>query len=267
VPAGRTREYLVAREADLPALAALLRPPAGEALAAFRQQARVARRFCDEHGMLLAAGYPGVGDPMVWMSGVEPLLLAAHDEPGFVDAYAAVVADWSRAIVGLLLDAGVDVVVRRGWYESTDFWSPELYRRHLFGPVAAEVRAAHQAGARVSYVMNSGSRPLWPLFGELGFDLLANVDPAAPGVDLAALRTAIGGRISVCGGVNNTHVLEQGSVAEVERAVRHAIDALGGHPGFVLAPGDSVGYAPGTDQAVAERNVQAMIATWRELTA
>jgi len=88
----------------------------------------------------------------------------------FLDAYVSIVARWNLSILEMLIDAGVDVVVRRGWYESTDFWSPGLYRRFLFDPLRREVQTAHQAGVKVSYVMNSGAMPLLPLFRELEFD-------------------------------------------------------------------------------------------------
>lgn len=263
IPPGRTREYLVAQEADLEALEVILRPPGKEELAVFRDQAREARRFCDQNGVLLAGGYPGVGDPLMWMSGVEPVLLAGLENPSFLEAYVAIVARWNLGIAELLIDAGVDVVVRRGWYESTDFWSPDLYRRFLFDPLRQEVRSAHQAGVKLSYVMNSGAMPLLPLFRELGFDILANIDPQAPKMDLAELKAQIGDCICLCGGVNNTHVLEEGSEEDVERAVQEALCALAPGSGFILAPGDSVGFVDGLDQQIAERNVLAMIAAWK----
>lgn len=218
----------MAREADLEALEVILQPPNKEELVAFREQARRARRFCDENGLLLVGECAGVGDSLMWMS-------------------------------------GVDVVVRRGWYESTDFWSPSLYRRFLFDPLHKEVQIGHQAGVKVSYVMNSGALPLLPQFKELGFDILTNIDPQAPKTDLREMKAQIGDRICLCGGVNNTHVLEEGSVEEVERAVQNAISALAPDSGFILAPGDAVGYLPGTNQGIVERNVRAMIETWKRM--
>jgi len=265
IPPSRTREYLIAREADLEALGIILRPPENEELAPFREQARQARTFCDANGLLLAGGYAGIGDPLMWMSGVEPVLLAALENPPFLDAYVSIVARWNLRIMEILIDAGVDVVVRRGWYESTDFWSPALYRRFLFDPLRREVQTAHQAGVKVSYVMNSGAMPLLPLFRELEFDILTNIDPQTPQTDLAAMKARIGDRICLCGGVNNTHVLEEGSVEDVERAVQEAVSALAPGSGFILAPGDSVGYLAGTDQKIVERNVRAMIAAWKEM--
>ena len=266
IPPGRTREYLVAQEADLETLEVILRLPGKDDLALFRDQAREARRFCDQHGVLLAGAYPGVGDPLMWMSGVEPVLLAGLENPSFLEAYVAIVARWNLGLAELLIDAGEEVLVRRGWYESTDFWSPDLYRKFLFDPLRQEVLSAHQAGVKLSYVMNSGAMPLLPLFRELGFDILANIDPQAPKTDLAELKAQIGDGICLCGGINNTHVLEEGSEEDVERAVQEALCALAPGSGFILAPGDSVGFVDGTDQQIAKRNVLAMIAAWKRFT-
>ena len=152
---------------------------------------------------------------------------------------------------------------RRGWYESTDFWSPDLYRKFLAGPLRKQIQVVHEAGVKMTYVMNSGAMPLLPIFRELGFDVLSNIDPLAPGTDATRIKAEIGDQICLCGGVNNTHVLEEGSEADVERAVRDAIDTLGPGTGFILAPGDSPGFADGTDQATVRRNIAAMIQAWQ----
>ena len=267
VPPTRSLQYLVGGEQDLPALEYVLRPPRAEDLATFRAQARTAREFCDRAGLLLAGAAPGVGDPLMWLSGIEPVLLAAMDEPAFLEAYVTLVARWNLRIVEILLEAGVDVVVRRGWYESTDLWSPSLYRRFLLAPLQDEVRLAHQAGAKLSYVMNTGAMPLLPALVETGIDVLSNIDPQAPGTSLVAMKRQVGERLCLCGGVNNTHVLEQGTEADVERAVRQAIEALAPGSGFILAPGDSVGYVEGTDADLVLRNVEAMVVAWRRACA
>ena len=56
----------------------------------------------------------------------------------------------------LLAEAGVDVVLRRGWYEGTHFWSPELFRR-FFAPGAKElIELTHQADTVFGWTMSSG---------------------------------------------------------------------------------------------------------------
>lgn len=261
VPPGRTRTYLVGSDDDLEKLEHILRPPQGAELDEFVRQVREARRFCDAEGILLSSYSLGVGDPLIWLSGVEPLLLAAMDRPAFVHRYVDVVARWNHALTAIMLEAGIDLIVRRGWYESTDFWSPALFREFLLEPLRRDVEMAHQAGALVTYVMNSGAAPLWPCFRDAGMDIGSNVDPEASKTTLGQARRELGPEITLCGGVNNSRVLERGTEEQVERAVVDAMErlALGGR--FILAPGDALLRV---DPSV-ETNFHRMVETWRRL--
>ena len=120
---------------------------------------------------------------------------------------------------------------------------------------------AHEAGATVDYVMLSGYMPLLDLIRKAGLDMLSNLDPVARGTDIRAIRSAIGGSVAVCGGVNNYLVLEKGTDEDVRRAVRDAMAVFTPSTGCILAPSDCIlSY---DDEAVAERNFHVMIETWR----
>lgn len=261
VPPGRSLTYLVESERDLEALAWVLRPPEGAELESFRCHADRCRRLCRERGILLSGYLEGVGDPLIWLSGVERAVLQAVDDPGFMERYVEIVSQWDRARLEILLDAGVELIVRRGWYESTDFWSPSLYRRFLYEPLRREVKLAHQAGALFTYVMNSGAMPLRDYFRELRFDILSNIDPQVTGTDMAVLKDQVGDRLTLCGGVNNNLVLERGTIDEVRAAVEAAVTCLAPGGGFILAPGDSIL----STSEVAVRNFRALIEVWKEL--
>lgn len=262
VPPGRSQHYLVEDEDDLAALAYVLTPPQGDELTAFRAEADRCRLFCRQHGLLLSGYLEGIGDPLVWMSGVERAVLTALDNPAFLGRYAELVAAWDQARLALMLDAGVDIVVRRGWYESTDFWSPALFRQFFHDPLRREVAMAHQAGALFTYVMNSGAMPLLADFRAVGFDILSNLDPQVTGTDLGAVKREVGASMTLCGGVNNNLVLERGSAAQVRAAVTEAMATLGPGGGFILAPGDSVL----STEPTARRNFDLLINTWREMS-
>ena len=96
---------------------------------------------------------------------------------------------------------GRTLLCAAGWYESTDFWSPTLYRRYLHAPLKGDIELAHQAGALFTYVMNSGAMPLLDQFNELGFDIYSNIDPATPFTDFDAIKKKVGARMTLCGGV------------------------------------------------------------------
>jgi len=263
VPAGRSKTYLVSEEKDLAALECILQPPGDDELAAYFERARHVRVFCDRNGLLFATYVLGVGDPLIWLSGVENVLLAGIESPSFLQRYVDIVARWNRRRLEVAIEAGCDHVVRRGWYESTDFWSPGLYKRFLLEPLKTEVGIAHEAGLTYDYVMNSGAMPLLRYFAEAKIDMLSNLDPLAPGTDLRAMKRGLGQAVALCGGVNNSHVLEMGTEGEVRDAVTEAAHILAPGGGYVMAPGDALGYVEVTDTVI--RNFEVMVDTWRRI--
>ncbi len=258
VPASRSMTYLVESAENLDALEYLLRMPDDEELRGYREEAKVLKAFCDAHGIFLSGYLAGVGDPLIWLSGVERSVTAGLDDAGFMERYVAIVEKWNRARLALMLEAGADIIVRRGWYESTDFWSPTLFRRFLRAPLKGDIELAHQAGALFTYVMNSGAMPLLDQFNDLAFDIYSNIDPVTPGTDLEAIKKKVGAKITLCGGVNNNQILERGTEEQVRRAVQEAVQKLG-PDGFILAPGDSI--LATSENAV--RNFHVMIDAWK----
>jgi hypothetical protein len=263
VPASRSLTYLVESAQDLDALECLLTPPDNAELAQFRAAAAQYKKFCSANGIFFSGYLAGVGDPLMWFSGIERTLMSSLETPGFLQRYVDIVSRWDQQRLQIMLDAGADLIVRRGWYESTDFWSPALYRQFLFGPLQKEIQLARQAGAVFTYVMNSGAMPLLDIFNELGFDIFSNIDPQVTNTDLAVIKKKVGDKITLCGGVNNNLVIEHGSVDEVQQAVRRAVETLGPHGGFILAPGDSIAFLNSSETA--ERNFYAMIEAWKEV--
>jgi uroporphyrinogen-III decarboxylase len=261
VPASRSVTYLVETEQDLDALECLLTPPDTAELVQFRKDAERYKKFCQDNGVFFSGYLAGVGDPFMWFSGVERTLMSSLENPHFMHRYADIVSRWNQQRLEIMLEAGTDLIIRRGWYESTDFWSPTLYRQFLMEPLRQNIAAAHQAGAVFTYVMNSGAMPLLDIFNELDFDIFSNIDPQVTSTDLSVIKRKVGGTITLCGGVNNNLVIEQGSVADVRQAVTTAVEKLSPNGGFILAPGDSILSTSET----AVRNFYAMIDVWKEL--
>ena len=159
----------------------------------------------------------------------------------------------------LLLDLGVDVVFRRGWYETTDFWSPSLYKRFFAPYLKKEIEMCHQAGIKFAYAMSSGIMPLLSTFKELGIDILYYIDPVQDRtMDLRRLKEEVGGVICLRGGVNSYITVELGSEEDIDAAVKNAISILAPGGGFILSAVDAVGMQPD-----AWDKVLLMIESWR----
>ena len=258
VPPGRSIRYLIESESDLEVFEALLKPPTERELEGVRKYAARARSFCDEKGIMMTGGLDGIGDPLMWLSGIENTLFAAIDNPKFLHRYIEILSSWNIACEKLLIEMGVDMIIRRGWYESGDFWSPSLYKEFLLNPLSREVQTAHEAGVYYAYIMNSGVTPMIDCLLKSGIDMLTNIEPDKD--NLVEIKNKLAGKIAVCSGVNNYHIIELGSVDQVDLAVVHALQMLSKGGGFILSPSDSILDISEN----AQKNFYAMIESWKK---
>lgn len=256
----RARKRLITGPEDLDALQYLLAEPSDAEVAALKASASTVHAFARERGVLVKAGRGSVVDTACWLAGMTELVYLAVDQPGFVGELFDLIERWNRKRMQALLDAGVDLFIRRAWYEGTDLWSPTLYRRFILPTVQRDAAMVHQAGAKFGYILTSGQVPLLDQLLEAGIDALIGLDPVqGKGIDFRAIKAAIGDRICLWGGVNGFVTMETGSEDDVRAEVREALDALAPGGGFILSPVDNV--TANTDQTW--RNIHALIDEWR----
>jgi len=256
----RASEFLVKGPEDLDKLAYVLRPPDDDQIAAFREKAQALRAFADEHQVLIEGGRIEGSDVAFWLCGVEPLLIAAMEQPDFVAQLLAFIERWERRRIELCLDVGVDVILRRGWYETPDLWSPRLFRQMIAPMLQREATLAHQGGAKFRYIMTTGIMPILEDFAPLGVDVLAGVDPVQGGADLKVVKEKLGARVCIMGGMNAAITLGPGSSREeIRRAVTEAIRVLAPGGGFILYPVDQI------FQDTPWLNVLTLVECWREV--
>ncbi len=253
----RSRKLLVTGPQDLEALRFLLVPPTPQETTAYLREAEPALGLAQRHHLLVAAGW-GVGADLIgWIHGLDCLVYAAHDQPQFVVDMLDLIATWNRQRMTVMLRAGVDLFIKRAWYENLDFWSPAGWRRFLLPIVQADVALAHAHGARFGYLITSNCTKLLPLLVEAGIDAVIGVDPHA--WDLARAKAELGHRVCLWGGVNGHLTVEQGTPAQVEAEVADAMRILAPGGGFILSPVDNVRE----DTPTARANVSALIAAWQ----
>lgn len=236
----RAVEFPVKTEEDLEALRYLLAAPDDGAIARCREAWAEPKRMAAERGLLLVGGR-GVGfDSAAWLVGLSNAVLAMRDRPEFLESYLATIEAWNRGRMELVLNQGVDLFLRRGWYEGTSFWSPTLYRRFLLPVLQREVDLVHQAGARFGYIMTVGSLQLVDMLLEAGVDVVLGVEDVQDrGMDFLAMKAACRGRMGLWGGVNGFVTIEEGSDEDIRRATTRALESLG-PDGFILSPVDNV---------------------------
>ena len=255
----RADKPLVTSPKDLEALQYLLIPPQEADVQAFGTEASIARSFVDENGVLLAGGW-GVGMDMAnWLCGMENLMILMLEQPQFVSQILEMIHQWNMRRMEIVLSAGVDLYIRRAWYEGCDFVIPKFYQREVLPRLKTEVALAHDHGVKFGYICSSGTKPMLDFYNEAGIDVLIGIDPVqGTYTDMPLMKQKIGEQVCLWGGVSAAVTVERGSEAEIRSAVRQALETLGPR-GMVLSPVDNFTVdEPGT-----WNNIDIFINEWK----
>jgi hypothetical protein len=257
--APRARRFPVTGPQDLQPLSFLLQPPTAREATAFRTETQQALDFARKRSLLVAGGW-GVGADMFgWIYGLENAIFAAADQPGFLADLLDLVAQWNRRRMQLVLEAGIDLYIKRAWYENCDFWSPRTWRKFIFPILKADADLVHAKGAAFGYLITSNVMPLLEMIAEAGVDVLIGADPHT--WDLPAARQKLAGRVCLWGGVNGHLTVEGGSPDAVRAEVRTAMQVLAPGGGFILSPVDNIRQ----DTPAANANVQVLLEEYQKL--
>jgi hypothetical protein len=255
----RAVRHAVTGPTDIPRLKHLYRPPDTAARDAFNRRVQQVRTFADREGVPVQA-WAGFGmDAVVWFAGTEGAVLLAMDEPAAFRQLFDIITETDLARTELAASTpGIDLVCERGWYSSTDFWSPALFDEYVFPHVRQLADAAHRHGKKFGYVMTTGVEILGPRLADAGVDLLYFVDPVQDRLSPERARDLLGGRMTLVGGTNSLS-LQSKDRDRIRREVHRAIEVLGPTRRFILHPVDAL--FPDTPW----EGVQAMIESWKEV--
>ena len=273
---GRAEEVLVKPEEDLEKLPYLFGPIKDEDIRVLREEASEADKLARRHGLLQVGGWkgsvrpglqvdPGVMgcDAMAWLSGFENIMILSLTKPELIREYVRIIHEWNLKQIEVYLDVTrADLIIRRGWYETTEFWTPEVYREIVAPTLRREAELVHQAGRKYGYIITSAFIPLLDDIIASGVDVLIGLDPKeGKGTDLELVKERFqqAGR-ALWGGVSGPMSVETSDGEETERAVSEALQILGEGGGFILSPVDNVRDNPEN----AWKNTHRFIDTWKK---
>jgi hypothetical protein len=253
----RSQKFLVTEPKDLAALRFLLVPPTKHEIAEFHRQSRGNRQFAEKNELLISGGW-GVGADMIgWLCGLENMVFMAHDQPQFLSALLGIISEWNQARMQTVLGSGVDLYIKRAWYENCDFWTPTTWKQFIQPILISDAALAHAAGAKFGYLITSNAMPLIDMIVEAGVDVLIGVDPKTYNLHVLAEKTK--GKMCLWGGVNGHLTVERGTPEEVSQEIRQTMEILAPNKGFILSPVDNV---RDFDDAI-RRNVRTLIQQWK----
>ena len=236
----RSKEHLIKGPEDLKALKVLLGEPKSGEYQRFKEESGQLHRAARRLGVILEGGRTSLGDSLIWLLGIEAAIMGAYDRIDFLEELLDLLLDWESQRLMLMIDQGIEILFHSAWYEMTDFFTPEVYRRLLKPRLQKLIDLCHEAQVLFAYIMTKSIDTYAEDFLELGMDCVFGVDPVQGGADLETLKEKFHGRIAIWGGVNSAVTLGQGSEEEIGQAVTEAIRILAPGGGFVLYPVDVV---------------------------
>ncbi|MEI6513108.1 MAG: uroporphyrinogen decarboxylase family protein [bacterium] len=254
----RAVKHAVAGPEDVPPMSYLYCPPNDEAKNWFKARMEQVKAFADKENVAVQA-WAGFGmDAVVWFAGTEGAILLAMDEPEAFGELIGIITKTDLARIELAASTpGVDMVVARGWYSSTDLWSPALFDKFVYPYIKSCAEMAHRYGKKFGYTMTTGVEKLGLRLADAGVDVLYFVDPVQDGLSVEAARDLLGGKMTLVGGMNSVS-LHSGTPEQIRNEVRHAMDVLGPTNRFILHPVDAI--FPDTPWS----GIEAMIEAWKE---
>ena len=272
----RSKEFLVKPEQDLEKLKYIFGPFKDTDIEKLREEAQAAKSIADQFGLLLVGGWkgnvntalqvdPGVMgcDAMAWLSGYEKVMELSLTQPDLIREYAAIIHAWNMKQIQIYLEVtSSDLIIRRGWYETTEFWTPKAYRTIIAPTLKREAELVHQAGKKYGYIITSAFMPILDDILGTGVDVLIGLDPKeGKGTNLQTVKEKfVAKNKSIWGGVSGPLTVEQGTEQETAEAVIQALQTLGQGGGFILSPVDNVR----DDTPNAWKNTYKFIQTWKE---
>jgi len=185
-------------------------------------------------------GQPGCWQDAAVLVGIQELIFAVHDDPGWVTALLGALRDRKLAFLQSSAGTPFDLIELGGGDASSTVISPAIFDRFVAPFDSPLVAAAHDAGQHIVYHTCGGMMPLLERIAAMGVDAMETFTPKDMGGDtrLAEAKARIGGRVCLIGGFDQFHYFTGCTPEDTRRAVRTSFEAAGAGGGFILAPSD-----------------------------
>ncbi len=243
---------------DVEKFAYLRLPPGKEENERFREQLKNWQKLIERYQVPTYATYAMGLTSGLHLFGAQQMVMLSMDNPEIITRFLEIQHQTDIKVLKILLDSGVDIVRRNGWYESTDFWSPSQFERWVLPQLKKEVEITHQATRPLIYTMCTGIMPLLPFLSKIEFDSLDTIEPVLGNQDMDLIVKELGDKKSLWGGVSAPIHIGRGKPGDVRDAVDKAVSIFG-RKGFILTA------APSIRPQWPWENVMAMIDEWKKI--
>ena len=152
------------------------------------------RALADEFGYPLFLYLDAGMDWLMWLYPPEEQVYRAMDQPEYIERLLDHINSVKLKRLEIALALGIDGVIRRGWYESTDIWSPELLRRFALPALEKEIDIVHEAGKVYIYTIVTGIKGIATDLSRLNFDCIHGPDPVLGDMSVKEVHEAFRGK-------------------------------------------------------------------------
>ena len=156
--------------------------------------------------------FDGFGQPGCWqdaacMYGIENLIMATFMDPSWVHVFLSLLQERKKVFVESLKGAKYDILELGGGDASTTVISPDIFNTYVAPYDAPLIKAAHDAGQKISYHTCGGMMPILEDIAAMEPDAMETFSPPAMGGDtnLEEAKRRIGDKVCMIGGFDQFH--------------------------------------------------------------
>jgi hypothetical protein len=235
-------------------------PPSEEVIRQVRTQYPEQKKLADQYGVITRAGC-GMGlTAALQLFGPEQAVVLSIEQPELLVRFLEIEHKATMRRAEILAELKVDLIVRNGFYETMDFWSPQQYKTLLMPLLREEIDAMQAGGATVSYTVCTGIMPMLDYLAELDFDSYNCIEPALTDQDMNEVAGKLCDRHTIWGGVSGPIHIGEGTPEMARQAVRDAFEWFGPRSLILSAVPSIRAHWPW-------ENTLAMFDEWRKLRA
>ena len=252
----RSVEFLVNGPEDLERMRYLFRPLTNDALTKWREDALRAKKEAQKRNTILLARRTFCGSALLWLTDAQESMCTFRTDPDYIREFLRIIHEWQLGNLDMVLDVGVDMVTRFGYYDIPDFWGHEYFEEYLRPLMDEEADVVHQAGALLSQQQSEGVTILADIYQRMKVDIIRDIDPVQGHEDMTFLKRELGATKTLMGGINADLMLANADDERIDEVVRETIELMAPGGGFILHP------IPGIYAGVPWSRVLALVAAW-----
>jgi uroporphyrinogen decarboxylase len=171
---------------------------------------------------------------------ITELIMRTFDRPDWVHEFLRILLEKKLRFIEGLRGAKFDLVETGGGAASSTVVSPDLHREFCLPYDRRLHDALHNLGFKVTYHTCGGTRGIEELILRNGADASETLAPPSIGGNQEPwdLRSRVGDRIALIGGMDQHSVLTEGTEREIEAQVQTLFEKVGANGGYILSCAD-----------------------------